>query len=97
MGLTDLFISNDMTVRHLADRISVFEETGPGGLFRRPMPPHAQVPPVAAPMRRVGDGEFPGPPSPPAGWPFHPRLPWATDHSRAMRPARRSSGVSHGG
>jgi len=86
-------------VRHISHEIAVMYlgrivERGPAEeLCREPLHPYtklliASVPSLGAGkgMAAPARGELPSPLDPPAGCPFHPRCPHATDACRAERP-----------
>ncbi len=100
-GLGYLFIAHDMgVVRHISHEIAVMYlgrivERGPAEeLCREPLHPYtklliASVPSLGAGkgMAAPARGELPSPLDPPAGCPFHPRCPHATNACRSERPA----------
>ena len=95
LGLGVVFISHDLSVlAATCDRVAVMyagrivEQGSASDVFTRPLHPYARA--LAAAFPRIGDARFryapagvPGdPPFPgdlPAGCPFHPRCPMATD------------------
>ncbi|MDO9217593.1 MAG: ATP-binding cassette domain-containing protein [Lacisediminimonas sp.] len=101
LGLTDLFISHDLTVvRHLSDRVAVMYlgrvvELAPAtALFARPAHPYTIMLLACAPRLepkkvafRGPQGELPSPLDPPPGCHFHPRCEHATARCRQERPA----------
>jgi peptide/nickel transport system ATP-binding protein len=100
LNLTYLFISRDLgVVRHISDRVVVMYlgrvvESGPTReIFAAPNHPYTQALLAAAgslePKKRTFipvKGEIPGPSSPPAGCPFHPRCPYVMPRCKQTRP-----------
>ena len=102
LGLGVVFISHDLSVlASTCDRVAVMYagrivEQGPASdVFARPLHPYARA--LAAAFPRIGDARFryapagvPGdPPFPgdlPAGCPFHPRCPSASDRCTTSEP-----------
>jgi dipeptide transport system ATP-binding protein len=93
-GLTDLFISRDLSVvKHIADEVMVMylgkavEFASRDIVFKMPRHPYTKAllsaTPVADPFRTkeriMLRGELPSPIAPPPGCPFHPRCPEATE------------------
>ena len=100
MGLTDLFISHDLSVvRHMANRIGVLylgrlvEVADGKRLFTDPQHPYTRmlldaVPDLALSGRRRKpvEGEIPNPINPPPGCAFHPRCPLAMPRCKVDAP-----------
>jgi dipeptide transport system ATP-binding protein len=101
MGLAYMFISHGLSVvRHIADEVMVMYlgkpvEVGPvEDVFANPRHPYTaallSATPVADPTRKRQrirlQGELPSPLNPPAGCPFNPRCPNATDICRQSFP-----------
>jgi len=102
LGLGVVFISHDLSVlAAVCDRVAVMyagrivEQGKASDVFARPLHPYARA--LAAAFPRIGDAQFryapagvPGdPPFPgdlPAGCPFHPRCPMATDRCATLEP-----------
>lgn len=106
LGLTYLFISQDLTVvQHMADKIGVLylgrlvEEAPTEVLFQSPKHPYTQMLFDAAPRldgfgREVEPpkGEIPDAINPPSGCAFHPRCPLAVKKCSEPRPEMRQLG-----
>jgi len=103
-GLSYVFVSHDLRiVRHIADRVAVMylgrivEIGDKETIYRRPLHPYTEALLAAVPAPRPGrprrratvQGEIPSAMNPPAGCPFHPRCPLATDRCRSEIPALR--------
>ncbi len=109
LGLTLILIAHDLSVvRYLCDRVAVMymgrivEIAATEELFEDPRHPYTQALLAAAPSlerkkqhdaRSIG-GDPPSPFDLPAGCPFHPRCPVATDHCTTVRPPL-ESGPGH--
>ncbi|MDP6436290.1 MAG: dipeptide ABC transporter ATP-binding protein [Gammaproteobacteria bacterium] len=106
LGIAFLFISHDLAViRHISDEVAVmylgkFVEHAPAEkIFAAPKHPYTKallssipVPdPANKSPRMVLEGDVPSPMNPPAGCPFHPRCPIATERCRIEVPALRES------
>ena len=108
LGLGVVFISHDLSVlAATCDRVAVMyagrivEQGRASDVFVRPLHPYARA--LAAAFPRIGDAKFryapagvPGdPPFPgdlPAGCPFHPRCPRASDRCTTVEPLLESYG-----
>ncbi len=103
-GLSYVFVSHDLRiVRHIADRVAVMylgrivEIGDKETIYRRPLHPYTEALLAAVPVSRPGrlrrraavQGEIPSPMNPPAGCPFHPRCPLATDRCKGEVPVLR--------
>ena len=101
LGLAIVFVAHDLRlVRHVSHRVAVIYlgsvvEIGPSeSLFAAPLHPYSKAllasAPSLAPRRRRAraaiTGELPSPLAIPAGCPFHPRCPHATEICRTERP-----------
>ena len=110
LGLTDLFISHDMSViRYLSDRVGVMylghlvEEAPVDELFEHPVHPYTQVLLSAVPSenphvkkeRVILEGDLPSPIDPPAGCAFCTRCPYVKDQCRSRRPEVSDLGGGH--
>ena len=104
LGLSYLFIAHNLAVvKHVSDRIAIMYlgrivELAPADeLYASPRHPYTQALLSAIPRpdprgtreRIVLQGDVPSPINPPAGCPFHPRCPHATDRCRVEAPALR--------
>jgi oligopeptide/dipeptide ABC transporter ATP-binding protein len=103
-NLSYVFVSHDLRiVRHIADRVAVMylgrivEIGDKDTIYRRPLHPYTEALLAAVPAPRPGQprrraaaqGEIPSPMNPPAGCPFNPRCPLATERCRVEVPALR--------
>ena len=106
-GLSYVFVSHDLRiVRHIADRVAVMylgrivEIGDKEMIYGRPLHPYTEALLAAVPAPRPGrprrrtavQGEIPSAMNPPAGCPFHPRCPLATDRCRTEVPELRQVG-----
>jgi oligopeptide transport system ATP-binding protein len=106
-GLSYVFVSHDLRiVQHIADRVAVMylgrivEIGDKDTIYRQPLHPYTEALLAAVPVPRPGrprrraavQGEIPSAMNPPAGCPFHPRCPLATDRCRTEVPALRQVG-----
>ena len=106
LGLTYLFIAHNLAVvKHVSDRIAIMylgrivELAEADEIYARPLHPYTRALLSAIPRPNPGvrrerivlQGDVPSPINPPAGCPFHPRCPHATDRCRAEVPALRPS------
>ncbi len=104
LGLTYLFIAHNLAVvKHVSDRIAIMYlgrivELAPADdIYRAPRHPYTRALLSAIPRpnprgrreRIVLQGDVPSPIHPPAGCPFHPRCPHATDRCKVEAPALR--------
>jgi oligopeptide/dipeptide ABC transporter ATP-binding protein len=104
LGLSYLFIAHNLAVvKHISDRIAVMylgrivELAGADELHAHPRHPYTQALIAAIPepnprrvrRRLVIPGDIPSPISPPAGCPFHPRCPYATEKCKVEVPKLR--------
>jgi oligopeptide/dipeptide ABC transporter ATP-binding protein len=100
-----LFIAHNLAVvKHVSDRIAIMYlgrivELAPADdIYRHPAHPYTRALLSAIPrpdphgrrQRIVLRGDVPSPIDPPAGCPFHPRCPFATDRCRAELPLLRT-------
>ncbi len=112
LGIAFLFISHDLAViRHISDEVAVMylgrfvEHATADKIFSSPKHPYTRallssipVPdPTSKSPRPVLEGDVPSPMSPPAGCPFHPRCPVATDRCKTEVPKLREAqpGTEH--
>jgi peptide/nickel transport system ATP-binding protein len=104
-----LYITHDLgVVSTIADRIYVMyagiiaEQGNTRHIFREPKHPYTQALLASLPSRRKRgqrlhsiSGNVPNPAYKPAGCPFHPRCPYATDPCRSIYPALCDYGEGH--
>jgi len=107
-GIAFLFISHDLAVvQHLSDVVAVMylgkivEMASAADLYRNPRHPYTQALLSAIPVpdpqsgsnRVILGGDVPSPVNPPAGCPFHPRCPQATEACSRVEPTAVNTGT----